>query len=156
MKLPSYPILSYPILSATWKCLQSMPSHHTLTSLSHQTSKPVKHTCDSQIGSHQHPWVVTILGARPFYNSNLEFCSDKKSGNCELEGYVSVGYFDKNFVCVFFVMCPDMAVWCAEMASVCGGGAWISRWWGCQYGGTTNIGCCTEPVETEEEKCVND
>ena len=38
MKLPSYPILSYSILSSTWKCLQSMPSHHTLTSLSHKTS----------------------------------------------------------------------------------------------------------------------
>ena len=75
---------------------------------------------------HQHPWVVTILGARPFYNSNLEFCSDKKSGNCEFED-VSVGDFEENFG--LFVVCPDMAVWCTEKASVCGGGAWISGWW---------------------------
>ena len=102
---------------------------------------------------HQHPWVVTILGARPFHNSNLEFCSDKKSGNCEFED-VSVGDFDEKFG--LFVVCPDMAVWCAEKASVCGGGARISGWWGCQYGGTTNFGCCTELIETEEEKCVND
>ena len=53
-------LLSYPILSSTWKCLQSMPSHHTLTSLSHKTSKPVKHTWQPDRG-HQHPWVVTYI-----------------------------------------------------------------------------------------------
>ena len=35
-----------------------MPSHHTPTSLSHKTSKPVKHTCDSQTGATNTPGLI--------------------------------------------------------------------------------------------------
>ena len=35
-----------------------MPSNHTLTSLSHKTSKPVKHTCGNQTGATNTPGLL--------------------------------------------------------------------------------------------------
>ena len=46
-----------------------MPSHHTLTSLSHKTSKPVKHTCDSQTGATNNPGLLQYV-AHLIYSGN--------------------------------------------------------------------------------------
>ena len=53
---------------------------------------------------HQHPWVVTILGARPFYNSNIEFCSDKKSGNCDFVKMSVLVILEKSLVFLWYVL----------------------------------------------------
>ena len=154
-KLPLYPILSilsYPILSATWKCLQSMPSHHTPAFVIIKTSKPVKHTCDSQTGATNTPGLLQFWGLVRSITATLSSVQIRNPGIANLKD-MSVLVILAKF---FFVVCPAMAMWCAEKASVCGGGTWISGWWGCQYGGTTNFGYCTEHIETEEEKCVND
>ena len=64
-------ILCLIILFTTRKCLLSMPSHHTLTSLSYKTSKPVKHICDSQIGAINTPGLFQYIPNIPFFADNV-------------------------------------------------------------------------------------
>ena len=103
MKLPSYPILSYSILSSTWKCLQSMPSHHTLTSLSHKTSKPVKHTCDSQTGTTNTPGLLQFRGLVRFITATLSSVQIRNPGIVNLKMSVLV-ILEKTLVFLWCVL----------------------------------------------------
>ena len=49
-----------------------MPCHHILTSLSHKTSKPVKHTRDSQTGAANTPGLLQYFGPA-LYNGHNYF-----------------------------------------------------------------------------------
>ena len=105
MKLPSYPILSYSILSSTWKCLQSMPSHHTLTSLSHKTSKPVKHTCDFQTGAANTPGLLHLQGTFVLYHCCVPVYFEILSSTCATECYTAV-LFVTWFMFILFAVGP--------------------------------------------------
>ena len=80
-----YAMLSYPIISTTWKCLLLMPSHHTLTSLSHNTSKPVKHTCDSQTRATNTPGVLQFWGLVRFTTATLSSVQIRNPGIANLK-----------------------------------------------------------------------
>ena len=99
-----YSLLSYPILSATWKCLQSMPSHHTLTSLSHKTPKPVKHTCDSQTGATNTPGLLQFWGLVRFITATLSSVQIRNPGIGNLKNMSVLVILRKILVFLWYVL----------------------------------------------------
>ena len=97
-------ILSYPILSSIWKCLQSMPSHHTLTSLSHKTSKPVKHTCDSQTGATNTTGLLQFWGLVRFIIATLSSVQIRNPGIVNLKNMSVLVIFMKILVFLWCVL----------------------------------------------------
>ena len=83
-----------------------MPSHHTLSSLSHKTSKPVKHTCGSQTGTTNTPGLLQLHKSvqfadglnkallRPAYQSSSY---EKKDAGLAVDGDIqSHSHTDRN------------------------------------------------------------
>ena len=97
-------LLSYPILSATWKCLQSMPSHHTLTSLSHKTPEPVKHTCDSQTGATNTPGLLQFWGLVRFITATLSSVQIRNPGIGNLKNMSMLVILPKSLVFLWCVL----------------------------------------------------
>ena len=96
-----------------------MPSHHTLPSLSHETSKPVKHTCDSQTGATNTPGLLQFWRLVRFITATLSFVQIRNPGIVNLKMSVLV-ILEKTLVYLWYVLTWLCGVWrrqeCVEEA----------------------------------------
>ena len=125
------------------------PSH--TPSLSHKTSKPVKHTCDSQTGATNTPGLLQFWGLVRFITATLSSVQIRNPGIVNLKMSVLV-ILTKSLV----------FLWCV-LTWLCG----VRRRQACVVEAHESAGDgvvnTEEPqisvavlIETEEEKCVND
>ena len=96
-----------------------MPSHHTLTSLYHKTSKPVNHTCDSQTGATNTPGLLQFWGLVRFITATLSSVQIRNSGIVNLKNMSVLVILMK----ILVFLCGVSWHGCV----VCREGKWI--WW---------------------------